>query len=86
MVSEDSALIGKLADHDLKAQDVVLFAPQGNKPPPTVPRWQQFHYFGDFKDPDADILIGEDFYVQQPTRLTYSARETGCMPHLGNAR
>nr|WP_028265388.1 daptide biosynthesis RiPP recognition protein [Arthrobacter sp. MA-N2] len=65
MVSEDSALIGKLADHDLKAQDVVLFAPQGNRPPPTVPRWQQFHYLGDFKDPDADIIIGEDFYVQQ---------------------
>lgn len=65
VVSADASLSEGLAGHDFMTPGSVLFTPRtdhGHQRPET--RWQVFEYVGDFTDPDADIQIGDDFYVQ----------------------
>lgn len=65
MVSEGTSRLSDLADHDFMAPGSVLLAPRSNTHPSIDSRWHVITYVGDFRDPDGDVQIGDDFYVQQ---------------------
>ncbi|MBD1541813.1 hypothetical protein G9E11_06030 [Arthrobacter sp. IA7] len=71
MVIEDASLLPDVGRHEFLTPAAAVFVPGGAQTPGSGQPLaesnggQVFSYVGEFRDPDADIQIGEDFYVQQ---------------------
>ena len=71
VVIEDASLLPDVGRHEFLTPATAVFVPgaaqtPGSGQPLAVSNGGQvFSYVGDFRDPDADIQVGEDFYVQQ---------------------
>lgn len=65
VVLEDASLLSDVMQHEFLDTGTAMFVPGAGHPPAVGSGAQMFSYVGDFRDPDADIQIGEDFYVQQ---------------------
>lgn len=69
VVLEDASLAADVVHHEFLDAAAAVFVPvsgqayAGNSAGSSA--GQAFTYDGDFRDPDADIQVGEDFYVQQ---------------------
>lgn len=64
VVSADADLVESLDKGNVFGSGAVVFRPQSDRAG-GPDHLQIFDYVGDFSDPDADIQIGDDFFVQQ---------------------
>jgi len=65
LVLEDASLVSDLAGHEFLTEAAACFVPSVDQTLPVSCGGTVFSYVGDFRDPDADIQVGEDFYAQQ---------------------